>query len=452
MNGRPWSSVARGPEEFNKDIIMKKLLLLVVSLWSAGAYGIWYWTDPRTQRVTYRIVPIKRSDIGSTINTTGTIEPEEVVDVGVEVAGRIESFATDPRNPKKTITFGSQVEQGTVLARLDSALFQARVDQSRGRVAKARADIEQAQAKHRQANREMDRCRKLMARGTVVIAAQEYDEAMANDESARAALEVTQGALAVAMADLEEATVNLGYTTIRSPVNGIILDRRFNVGQIVVASVNAPSLFLIAKDLSRLEIWSSVNETDIGSIHAGQKVTFTVSALPRDTFEGKVSQIRLNASMAQNVVTYTVVIAVDNSSGRLLPYLTARLQFEVETRKGVLSVPNAALRWQPDVQNIVPNAREEIALLLSRRMPARGGAARTVSASRDEPTGLLWIRQGDLVLPIKVRIGLSDGLVTEIFGDDVAEGMEIVVGANRLDSEPDALSILPHTWSEPPKK
>ena len=303
--------------------------------------------------MSYRIVTIRRGDIGSTINTTGTIEPEEVVDVGAQVAGRIESFGADPGDPSKTVGYGSRVEQGTVLARLDSALFQARVDQARGRVVKAEADIEQAQAKLRQADRELERCRKLKARGTVVIAAQEYDAAVANDESAKATLAVTQGALAVAKADLEEATVNLGYTTIRSPVKGIILDRRINVGQIVVASLNAPSLFLIAKDLSRLEIWSSVNETDIGSIHVGQKVHFTVSSLPRETFEGKVSQIRLNASMTQNVVTYTVVIAVDNSGGRLLPYLTARLQFEVETRKGVLLVPNAALRWQPQSQNIV---------------------------------------------------------------------------------------------------
>jgi HlyD family secretion protein len=422
---------------------MKKLLLLIILFWGVGAYGIWYWTDPRTQRVSYRTVPIKRGDLGSTINTTGTIEPEEVVDVGAQVAGRIVSFGADPGDPSKTVGYCSRVEQGTVLARLDSALFQSRLDQERGRVAKALADIEQARAKHRQADRELERCRKLKARGTVVIAAQEYDAAQANFESAKATLAVTQGALAVARADLEEATVNLGYTTIRSPVKGIILDRRINIGQIVVASLNTPSLFLIAKDLSRLEIWSSVNETDIGSIHVGQKVTFTVSSLPRDTFLGKVSQIRLNASMTQNVVTYTVVIAVDNSSGRLLPYLTARLQFEVESRKGVLLVPNAALRWKPHVQNIAAEVPDGHDLTLHRP---------TAASSSNEPMGLVWIRQGDIVRPTKVRIGLSDGLVTEISGDGLTEGTEIVVGANRIDSDPDALSILPHTWSEPAKK
>jgi HlyD family secretion protein len=431
---------------------MKKLIVLLVLLWGVGVYGIWYWIDPRKERVSYRTVTIKRGDIGSTINTTGTIEPEEVVDVGAQVAGRIESFGADLGDPKKTVSYGSRVEQGTVLARLDSALFQARLDQARGRVVKAEADIEQAQAKLRQADRELERCRKLKTRGTAVISAQEYDGALATYESAKATLAVSQAALTVAKADLEEATVSLGYTTIRSPVKGVILDRRINVGQIVVAGLSATSLFLIARDLSRLEIWSSVNETDIGSIHVGQKVDFTVSALPRDSFLGKVAQIRLNASMTQNVVTYTVVIAVDNSGGRLLPYLTARLQFEVEKRTGVLLVPNAALRWQPQPQNMVPDAREDWALWARRQAPARGESAPAAASSRDEPMGLLWTRQGDLVRPLKIKIGLSDGLVTEVSGDALSEGMEIVVGANRIDSDPDALSILPHTWTEPSKK
>jgi HlyD family secretion protein len=429
---------------------MKKIIVSLIVFWGAGICGVWYWAEARTQRVSYRTVTIRQGDIGSTINTTGTIEPQEVVDVGAQVAGRIESFAPDPLDPSKTVSYGSRVEPGTVLARLDSALFQARLDQARGHVTKAEADIEQARAKLRQADRDMDRCKKLMARKT--IAAQEYDETLANYESAKATLAVTQGALAVARADLEEAIVSLGYTTIRSPVKGVVLDRRINVGQVVVASLNAPSLFLIAKDLSCLEIWSSVNENDIGSIHEGQKVTFTVSALPRDTFEGKVSQIRLNASMTQNVVTYTVVVAVDNTAGRLLPYLTARLQFEVESRKGALLVPNAALRWQPPAQDVVPEAREEYAVVLRRRNRAQGESAKAAKPTDDEQTGLLWMRRGDLVRPIRARIGISDGLFTEVSGDDLAAGVEIVVGANRIGSDPDALSILPHTWSEPPKK
>jgi HlyD family secretion protein len=417
---------------------MKKLLLLMSLLWGGGACGFWYWTDHRRQSVTYRTVTIKRGDLRTTINATGTLEPEEVVDVGAQVAGLIESFGSDPSNPTKPVTYGTRVDEGTVLARLGSALFQARADQARGRVAKAKADIEQAQAKFRQAQRELDRTKRLLARRTV--AEQDYDTAVANYESAKATLGVNESELLVAQADLEEATVNLGYTTIRSPVKGIVLDRRINIGQTVVASLNAPSLFLIAKDLSRLEIWSSVNETDIGSIHEGQKVRFTVATLPGEEFEGNVSKIRLNASMSQNVVTYTVVISVDNSSGRLLPYLTVRLQFEVEKREQVLLVPSAALRWQPREQNVVPEERKTYALAPNRHL-----------RSQDEAGGVLWIRRGDFVKPARVKVGLSDGIVTEVSEGGLNEGAEIVVAAIRAESDPDALSILPHTWSEPKK-
>ena len=432
---------------------MRKLLLLMGLVWGGGAFGIWYWTDYRTQHVSYRTVMIRRGDLRSTINATGTIEPEEVIDVGAQVAGLIQSFGVDPREPSKTISYGSRVEQGTVLARLDSALFQARVAQTRGQVAKAEADIEQAQAKLRQASRELERIKRLRSRGKAIVAEQEYDAGVANYESAKATSLVSESALVVARADLEEATVNLGYTTIRSPVKGIILDRRINIGQTVVASLNAPSLFLIAKDLSRLEIWSSVNETDIGSIHEGQVVRFTVSSFPRENFEGKVSQVRLNASMTQNVVTYTVVISVDNTAGRLMPYLTARIQFEVETRQG----GTARAQRRPPLAAAFAGCRP-----LGPRNPrpdAKSRSAALEATSQPDPAakngpaeGVLWIRQGDLVGPIKVRVGLSDGVITEISGGGLTEGAEIVVGANRLDSDPDALSILPHTWSEPQKK
>src|SRR5262249_46306896 len=155
--------------DYLRNINMKKLLVLLSVLWGGGACGVWYLTDHGSRSVSYRTVAITRGDLRSTINATGTIEPEEVVDVGAQVIGRIESFGTDPCEPGKSVSYGSRVEQGTVLARLDSSLFQARVDQAKGGVAKAEADIEQAQAKLRQADRELERCRKLNARGSVVI-------------------------------------------------------------------------------------------------------------------------------------------------------------------------------------------------------------------------------------------------------------------------------------------
>jgi HlyD family secretion protein len=428
---------------------MKKLLVLLGVLWGGGACGVWYWADRGSQRVSYRTVSLTRGDLRFTINATGTLEPEEVVDVGAQVAGLIESFGSDPGDSTKTVTYGTHVEPGTVLARLDSALFQARVSQARGRVAKAKADIEQAQAKLRQAERALDRATKLMARRTV--AQQEYDSDLADYESAKATLALNQSELLVAEADLQEATVNLGYTTIRSPVKGIVLDRRINIGQTVVASLNAPSLFLIAKDLSRLEIWSAVNEADIGSIHEGQNVRFTVGTLPQQEFQGKVSKIRLNASMSQNVVTYTVVVSVDNSSGRLIPYLTARISFDVEKRENALLVPSAALRWQPRAEDVVSEERSRVALAHGQRLPVPEESKQAPPRRDHQATGVLWIQQGEYVKPVRVTIGISDGLMAEVSGGGLREGDEIVVGASRVNSNPDALSILPHARTETKK-
>lgn len=430
---------------------MRKLLVMMGVLWAASAFGLWYWNDAHAQRITYRTAPARRGVLRSTINATGTIEPEGIIDVAAQVPGQVQDSGKDPRDPRKSVSYGTRVEPGTVLAQLDDTVFRTRVDQAKGRVARAEADVEQAEVKLGQADRERDRTQKLRSRNAGHVAAQEYDAAVTNFESAHAALLVARAALAVARADLAEARANLAYTTIRSPVKGVILDRRVTLGQSVAAGPGVPSLFLIARDLGRLEIWSSVNEADIGSIHEGQGVRFTVSSLPGETFEGKVSQIRLNASMNQNVVTYTVVVSVDNSGGRLLPYLTARLSFEVQVRREVLLVPNAALRWQPRVQNLVPEARETYAQSLRRRAPDAASPGQPEPASADAPNSFVWFKQGDLVRPVEVHVGLSDGVLTEIRAEGLSEGTPVVVGANRVE-DADATSILPHTWTDSEKK
>jgi HlyD family secretion protein len=415
---------------------MKKLIAILAVLWAGGALGLWFWNDARAQRVAFRTVAVHRGDVLATINATGTIEPEEVVDVGVQIAGEIQSFGTDLRDPSKPISYGSRVEQGTVLARLDDSLFKARHDQANAGVERAEADVAQAQVKMRQTERELERTKKLQAKSPGMVSQQEYDTALANFEAAQASVKVAKSAVAVAHANLEEATVNLSHTTIRSPVKGVILDRRVNIGQTVVASLNAPSLFLIAKDLSRVQIWASVNETDVGSIHNGQAVRFTVSTFPGETFRGRVSQIRLNASMAQNVVTYTVVVEVGNEDGRLLPFLTARLQFEVEERTKVLTVPSAALRWQPKVEYVAPEAREEFAALLRKRSAERGERSESSGGS----TGTLWVRRGDFVRPVPVQVGLTDGVITEVITDDLNDGTEVVLGTLQQSGEVDSAS------------
>jgi HlyD family secretion protein len=220
----------------------------------------------------------------------------------------------------------------------------------------------------------------------------------------------------------------------------VIIDRRVNIGQTVVASLNAPSLFLIATDLRKLEVWVSVNEADIGKIRDGQPVTFTVDAFPGEQFKGTVSKVRLNAQMTQNVVTYTVEVTTDNDTLRLVPYLTASVRFEVDRRDDALLVPTAALRFQPKPEQMTTDARAEAEKAGAatpsggggeprRRRREGGGEAPATAPSGPRYTpGTLWVLDGSLVKPVKVRAGLSDGVQTEVIGEALSDGMDVVVG------------------------
>ena len=430
---------------------MKKLLFVLVLAWVGGGAGLWYWNEARPQAVSFRTAHVKLGDLLATINATGTLEPEEVVDVGSQVAGALQSFGSDPSDSTRPVGHGTAVKEGTVLARLDDALFKARVDQAGANVAKAEADVEQAEVKLKLASRELDRAQRLLKKNQV--SAQEFDQAVADSDTAKASLAVAQGSLALAKANLEEASVNLGYATIKSPVDGVVVDRRVNLGQTVVSTAGSPSLFLIARDLSRMEIWASVNETDVGQIRPGQKVRFTVSAHPSETFRGTVAQIRLNASMNQSVVTYTVVVAVENQSGKLLPYLTARLQFELDGRKDVLLVPNSALRWTPAVSQVLPVVRDEFAASLRRKATESAGKAGAAGATRgyDAP-GTLWVKDGEFVRPVEVRVGLTDGASSEVTGEGLKDGTPVVIGLDAAGDSDGASPFLPKIKNDKAKK
>ncbi len=232
-----------------------------------------------------------------------------------------------------------------------------------------------------------------------------------------------------AKASLEVAETNLGYTEIRSPIDGVVVARRVNVGQTVVASLNAPSLFLLAKDLRQMQVWASVNEADIGRISVDTPVQFTVDAVPNRVFHGKVVQIRLNAQTTQNVITYTVVVATDNLDGKLLPYLTANLQFETDHRAGVLLVPNAALRWKPPASAVADEPTAQ---------PRPRGDRSAKSPNSGKARGRLWLAEENSVRPIRVSVGITDGVMAEISGPEVKEGMKVVIG-EAVDSDSDAV-------------
>jgi HlyD family secretion protein len=451
---------------------MKKFIILFLLVAAGAGYGGWYYLNADSRTTSFRTVPVERGDLLATINATGTVEPEEVIDVGAQVAGQILKFGPDPRGGGRLINFGSPVEEGTVLAQIDPAIYQAQVDRSKAQVESAKAQIESAdaqvaqaeanvqrseadlgqmQAKLYQADRDMDRARKL--KPTQALADVDYDTAESTFRSSKANLAVGEASVAQskaalrdskanvgkakaalddAQAALHNAEVNLGYCTIKSPVKGVIIDRRVNIGQTVVSSLNAPSLFLIAKDLKRLQVWASVNEADIANVRSGQPVTFTVDAHPGRVFKGTVApdQPRLNASMTQNVVTYTVVVDTDNSDGTLLPYETANLQFEVSKHSHALLVPNTALRWKPTPPMVVPEARDDY--INAQRKKAQPGDKPAKGAENEQHhRGVLWVEDNGFVRPVKVKTGLSDGAMTEIVAGDIPEGATVVVGENR---------------------
>lgn len=451
-----------------KTAIGLVLLLVVVS----GAY---FFLRPSSGGATnFRTAAVRRGTIAATISATGTIEPEELVDVGAQVAGRILTLGRDVRDPNKTIDYNSVVEKDTVLANIDDALYKAQVEQSEAALIRAKADVRQYEAKLLQATQEWKRAEAL--RPSRAIADSDYDLALANYKAAEAYVAVGEAAIRQAEATLSKDKTNYSYTVIKSPVRGVIIDRRVNVGQTVVASLNAPSLFLIAKDLRRMQVWASVNEADIGRIREGMPVRFSVDAFPGEPFEGTVYQVRMNAQTTQNVVTYTVVVSTDNTSLRLRPYLTANLQFMVEQRNDVLLVPNTALRWKPRPTQVAAEYRDQVASSgkgfgkgergesgkrgspgtadakkeMANAAPAndsvapaaaagKGGEGKRMRKSGEAPAGdapargrsergKVWVKTGDFVRPIELLVGVSDGMNTEVESSELKEGMEVVIG------------------------
>ena len=306
-----------------------------------------------------------------------------------------------------------------VLANIDDSLYVSEVreceanrEQALAAIETAKANITLSEAQLKLAEANWKRAQQLNPQN--VIPQSDYDSALADYEVAKADIGVSKANLAQAEAQLAaaEATLikakqNLGYCVISSPVNGVIIDRRVNIGQTVNSSMSAPSLFLIAKDLKKMQVWVSVNEADVGEIKVGQKAEFTVDAFPNRTFFGEVLKIRLNATMSQNVVTYIAEIGTDNSDETLLPYLTANVEFILAERDNVLAVPNSALRFTPDAA-MVP---EEY-----------------LNFSLNEDERSVWVMRDGKICPVAVKTGLNDGVHSEIIAGNLKPGDEVITG------------------------
>ncbi len=422
---------------------------------------------------TFRFEDVVRGPLVATVGATGTLQAEETVDIGAQVQGKIVSIGADKNTQSGNIDWGSEVEgpvkdkagkiikAGTILARIDSTLYEAQRNAAKASVLSALASVKSAELSVISAEADilmkiptLAQATKDLARGEALIKTggiqrAEYDQfktafdsatanldvSKANRDVAKAQVETAKAQVDLQQANLKNAQTNLDYCTITAPVSGTVIDRRVNVGQTVVASLSAPSLFLIAEDLKKLEVWATVNETDVGRIKVGQDVKYTVDAMPGKVYHGKVVPqgklpYRLKATMTSNVVTYTVVVSAANKDGALKPYMTVNMSFIVEKKDNALLVPNAALRWQPALQQIAPDQRASYIRLKNKKRSA---------TDPDQDQGLLWTRGADgFVHYTQVRIGLSDGSRTEILSETgdgkLPEHTPVVVGESGAES------------------
>jgi HlyD family secretion protein len=442
---------------------MKKILLVIVIAAAGIAIAVWYFHKDNGKKMSFRTAAITQGDLVATISATGTVEPEELVDVGAQVAGQVLAFGKDEDGNE--VDYGSQVAEGTILAKIDDttyssdvALATAQLEQAKAGVENAQANLLQLKAKLDQAKLDWDRAQKLgpseaLAKSTYDSYKSAFEVAQANVAVGEASILQAKASVNQSEATLKKAKRNLGYCTIKSPVKGVVIDRRVNIGQTVVSSLNAPSLFLIAKDLTRMQVWVAVNEADIGKIYPGQVVTFTVSTYEGQTFKGEVGKVRLNATMTQNVVTYTVEITADNSSGKLLPYLTANVNFELHRRDNVLQVANAALRWQPKAEQVAPEFRsvlEESSGDRNKNAPKKQHKDANTPESSNYRPALLWVKENGLARPIRVRAGVSDDIMTEVQADELKEGLEVIIGEQQAASG-GTKTVNPFTPQFPPR-
>lgn len=403
-----------------------------------------------------------RGDIRAVVEATGTINAVITVQVGSQVSGTISKLYVD---------FNSRVKKGQVIAQIDPPLFQGALLQAKAdlanadaNLASAKANLEKAKAAQVQTKADYDRAVGLTR--DAVMSQQQLDLAKANYDSAVAAVSAAEAQVVQAAAQQQQkqaavtvAQTNLNYTIIRAPIDGTVIARNVDVGQTVAASLQAPTLFTIAQDLTKMQVYASTDESDVGMIKVGQVSTFKVDAYPKDTFTGTVSQIRMNATTVQNVVTYNTIVDFDNPELKLFPGMTAYITIPVASVKSVLRVPNGALRYKPDLKT------EEIRALMQKYGMENGGGANQASAGsasenkQYRPQGqqgggtpsagtkaprldisILWKLHPDKTLePVKVRTGITDHTVTEVvqvLQGQLSEGDELVTGS--LSAKPTA--------------
>lgn len=348
---------------------MRKSLLIVcvVALLGAGAYG-YYRYKQKPEPPTITTARVTRGDLAETVGATGTLQAVTTVQVGTQVSGTIQELNAD---------FNSLVRKGQVLARLDPSLIQSQIEQARANLIRAEADLERLRVTLDDSRTKLARARELSEKK--LIAQTELEAAEVTVRSSEAQLRSQQAGVTQSQASLRQMQVNLAHTVIESPINGLVISRNVDVGQTVAASMSAPTLFVLAADLTKMQVLASLDESDVGRIRPGQHVRFRVDAFPTDEFTGNVTQVRLQPTTVQNVVTYQTVIDVPNPDLKLKPGMTANVNIEIARRADVIRVPNTALRFRPTA---------EIFAALGQESPpgGLGGRARGTGAGPDTRT------------------------------------------------------------------
>jgi HlyD family secretion protein len=413
---------------------MRRLIKWLVILGILGGIG-WasyepaarYWKE--RNRVVYREAEVTRGRIIAVVNSTGTVKPVQTVLVGAAVSGPITKCLVD---------FNDEVKKGDLMAQIDPRPYAASVARDRAALATSKAQVERARADLQKAKNDEARALALRAENKGFISETEVDQFKFTRLALEAALAVAETTVLQAQASLETSEANLGYTEIRAPVDGIVIERKIDPGQTVAASFQTPELFTVAPDMRKeMRVFASVDEADIGLIRdaqtRGQPVHFTVDAYPDDLFPGTIFQIRKNSTTTQNVVTYPVVVSAPNDSLKLLPGMTASISFQVGERSDVLRIPNAALRFYPQREQVRPEDRK----LLENVEPSAGDedreeaqrSAQEKADSRQKRNRRhVWVVDGELLRAVPVVTGLSDSKYTELVSGEIREGQKLVMG------------------------
>jgi HlyD family secretion protein len=423
--GGPAAAVARGVElasysapamSINRRIV--RILLPVILL--GGGLGYWrYRAHHRPPEVQFKAAPVERRHIVGRVTASGTLSALVTVQVGTQVSGRVQMLSAD---------FNSSVRKGELVAKIDAQLFEAAEQQAQANYQAAKAGVATAEASALNADKQYARTKAL--RDQNLAAQADLDTAEANVATSHAAIDAAKAGLAQALASLHQAQVNLSYTNIVSPIDGVVISRNVDVGQTVAASLSAPTLFTIAQDLTKMQVDTNVAEGDVGRLQVGMKTYFTVDSFPGQRFLGKIRQIRNSATTVQNVVTYDAVIDVDNTDLRLRPGMTANVTVVYAERRGALAVSNAALRFRAP-----PSLAGGLAASPSSDLRPPRGAAPTASAAGSKT---LWVMRGAVPQSVSVHSGLTDGTVTEIVDGDLREGDQVVVDTTSVDVTPTA--------------